>query len=239
MPGAISTARKSPLLFDRLSAAIGVRFFAGCLGEILPSSAFSTLITYAKDPLIRVLSIMRSIFFPRVAQSAHDGNSATDSESSRICTCEQCDGYLTAGCCKLNGWILVRRSGGSHHSRALVWPSSAARVERVPHFSVMSFRRHKQGQSIDFPRFPCEFLLLYRVAPPPRSDFVKFCAPSGEICESAERFTRSFHGRNACVARVVMDGHTGLARSTDSAAQRIYSGPENVYSLRASGPDNK
>ena len=105
MPGAISTARKSPLLFDRLSAAIGVGFFAGCSREISPSSTCSTLIMYAKDPLIRVLSIIRSNFFPRVAQFAHDGNSAIDRESSRICGCEQCDGYLTTGCCKLNGWF--------------------------------------------------------------------------------------------------------------------------------------
>jgi len=36
--GAISTARKSPVLFGRLCLAIGAGFFAGCSREILPSS---------------------------------------------------------------------------------------------------------------------------------------------------------------------------------------------------------
>jgi len=44
MLGAISTARKSPVLFDCLGLATGLGVFAGCLREIVPSSPFSTLI---------------------------------------------------------------------------------------------------------------------------------------------------------------------------------------------------
>jgi hypothetical protein len=41
-------------------------------------------------------------------------------------------------------------------------------------------------------------------------------------------FSRSPQGRDACVARVAMDGHPGLARSRDCAAQWVYGGPENA-----------
>jgi hypothetical protein len=58
------------------------------------------------------------LFSSHVAQFAYDGNSATHRESSRICKCEQCDGYLTARCCKLNWWILVRWAGCSPREAA-------------------------------------------------------------------------------------------------------------------------
>jgi hypothetical protein len=47
--GAISTARKSPVL-GRFSLAIGVGLFAACSREILPSSPFSILIMTAFRP---------------------------------------------------------------------------------------------------------------------------------------------------------------------------------------------
>jgi hypothetical protein len=47
MLGAISTARKSALLFGRFGLVIDVGFFAGCRREILASNSFSTLITTA------------------------------------------------------------------------------------------------------------------------------------------------------------------------------------------------
>ena len=51
---------------------------------------------------------------------------------------------------------------------------------------------------------------------------------------------RETHGRDACVARVAMDGHPGLARSRDCAAQcfsrslqeGIDGGPENSFQSR-------
>jgi hypothetical protein len=54
---------------------------------------------------------------------------------------------------------------------------------------------------------------------------------------------REKHGRDACVARVAMDGHSGLARSRDCAAQCfsrslqgwIYGGPENALPISAPG----
>jgi len=45
--------------------------------------------------------------------------------------------------------------------------------------------------------------------------------------KSAESFSRSLHGSNACVRRVTRDGYPGLARSRDCAAQWIYGGPPN------------
>jgi hypothetical protein len=48
-------------------------------------------------------------------------------------------------------------------------------------------------------------------------------------------FSRSPHGRDACVARVAMDGHPGLARSRDCEAQWVHGGPENAYPIRPSG----
>jgi hypothetical protein len=47
MLGSISTARKSPLLFGRFGLAIDPGFFAGCSGEILPSSSLSISIMTA------------------------------------------------------------------------------------------------------------------------------------------------------------------------------------------------
>jgi hypothetical protein len=51
--------------------------------------------------------------------------------------------------------------------------------------------------------------------------------------ESAGCFSRSLHGCDARVARVAMDGHPGLARSMDCAAQWIYGGPENPLPIPA------
>ena len=56
---------------------------------------------------------------------------------------------------------------------------------------------------------------------------------------------REKHGRDACVARGAMDGHPGLARSRDCAAQcfsrslqgRIYGGPENPLPISAPEPE--
>jgi hypothetical protein len=48
--GAISTARKSPVLGRRFSLVIDVGLFAACSREILPSSPFSTLIMTAFRP---------------------------------------------------------------------------------------------------------------------------------------------------------------------------------------------
>jgi hypothetical protein len=47
MLGEISTARKSPLPFGRLSAAVGVSLVAGRSREILPSNPFSISIMTA------------------------------------------------------------------------------------------------------------------------------------------------------------------------------------------------
>jgi len=44
MLGAIETARKSPLVLDRVGVKVGAVLFAGCSREIVPSSSFSTLI---------------------------------------------------------------------------------------------------------------------------------------------------------------------------------------------------
>jgi hypothetical protein len=44
MRGASETARKSPLVFDRLGLTIGVGFFAGCSREAVPNNFLSTLI---------------------------------------------------------------------------------------------------------------------------------------------------------------------------------------------------
>jgi hypothetical protein len=57
---------------------------------------------------------------------------------------------------------------------------------------------------------------------------------------------REKHGRDACVARVARDGHPGLARSRDCAAQcfsrsfqgRIYSGPENPLPIPTAEHEN-
>jgi hypothetical protein len=47
-------------------------------------------------------------------------------------------------------------------------------------------------------------------------------------CISVASFSRSVHGRSACVARVAKEGHPGLARSMDCAAQWIHSGPKDT-----------
>src|ERR1700690_4438564 len=76
--GAISTARKSPVRFDRLGFPFRAGFFAGSLREILSSSPFSTLIMtgsgnrlsdYEKDWLIRVPCAL-NLFFSDAANSA-------------------------------------------------------------------------------------------------------------------------------------------------------------------------
>src|SRR5271155_2051679 len=104
MLGAIETARKSPPVFDRLGPGIDAVFFAGCSGEILLSSSFSTLIMTI--PVID-LALCATI----------DRNSATGSQSSEIGMCEHCDGCLTAQRSKLNG-VAPRLAFAS---RRLVW----------------------------------------------------------------------------------------------------------------------
>ena len=47
--------------------------------------------------------------------------------------------------------------------------------------------------------------------------------------ESVASVARSLPGSNACVGRVAMDGHPGLARSTDCAAQWIHGDPERDW----------
>src|SRR5450631_3370408 len=69
-------------------------------------------------------------------------------------------------------------------SRASIGPSSAARVrtDRLL-FNVllaMSFRGIN-GPSIDWPRSGRDFFSYLSVTPPPRPDFVQFCAPSVRI----------------------------------------------------------
>jgi len=59
-----------------------------------------------------------------------------------------------------------------------------------------------------------------------------FCAKQDS--ESAESFSRSRHGSNACVGRVARNGHPGLAQSTDCVAQWLYGGPNDGYSLQTS-----
>jgi hypothetical protein len=45
---------------------------------------------------------------------------------------------------------------------------------------------------------------------------------------SAESFSRRTQGSNACVGRVAKDGHPGLARSMDCAAQWVYVGSKDM-----------
>src|SRR5580658_2795607 len=47
-------------------------------------------------------------------------------------------------------------------------------------------------------------------------------------------FSRSPQGRDACVARVARDGHPGLARSRDCAAQWVHGAPRTCQTLKLS-----
>ena len=46
-----------------------------------------------------------------------------------------------------------------------------------------------------------------------------------------QRMQAMWAAQNACVVRVAREGHPGLARSTDSAAQWIHSGSANEHAL--------
>ena len=59
-----------------------------------------------------------------------------------------------------------------------------------------------------------------------------FCAK--QESESAESVSHSPQGCDACVARVAMEGHPGLARSRDCVAQWIHGGAENTYPIQPS-----
>src|ERR1700733_2913278 len=117
--GAISTARKSPVLFDLLAFALGAGFFAGSSREILSSSFFSTLIMtgsgnrlsdYAKDWLsIRAPSALILFFRMRRILRASTGAQCHRATPSQTSTCEHCDGRLTGCHCKLNGQGLTAK----------------------------------------------------------------------------------------------------------------------------------